>query len=234
MEGLPTIRILGVAGTPNRGGNTEQALAEALRASQTVEEVETELVSLAGVDIKPCINCLLCSTKGTRERPCPTFSDGMTELYPKMAEADGFIFASPVYYGSITGLMKNFMDRLHPFSNSYYYPDSVGFRGTLRFRPAGAIAVAAARNDGIEGALFTLYHCFLMHDMMIVGSQGIGNTYHTSGLGGAIVTEGKHNMVLTDHGGIRTVRTVGKKVATLAKALKNVRPQLEALKASTL
>jgi multimeric flavodoxin WrbA len=153
----------------------------------------------------------------------------MTDLYPKVATADGFVFASPVYFGSMTGLMKSFMDRLLPFTTSYYHPNSEsGFRETLRLRPAGAVAVGGARNDGTEATIYALHRCFLYHDMIPVGAQAIGNTYGISALGGAMFTEDKPNATARDSGGIDTVRILGKKVAVFAKALKTVRPVLEA------
>ena len=35
----------------------------------------------------------------------------MDEIYPKLKECDGLILASPVYFGSISTQLKQFMDR---------------------------------------------------------------------------------------------------------------------------
>ena len=69
-------------------------MAEALRASKTVDEIETELVNLAGLNINHCNGCNRCQHEGTQERPCPEFDDAMTALYQKMLNADGYIFAT--------------------------------------------------------------------------------------------------------------------------------------------
>jgi multimeric flavodoxin WrbA len=223
---LTRIKILGISGSPKKGGNCEQCLSESLKASQTVGDVETELISLAGLQVNPCNGCLRCHFKASRERPCPEFDDGMTTLYPKLINSDGFIFASPVYFGSVSALMKAFMDRLLPFTTAYYYPESE-FKETLRFKPAGAIAVGGARSDGVEGTLYSFHRFFLYHDMITVGAQTVGNIYGVSALGGAVVTEDKPNAVDRDRSGMATVKVIGEKVAMLAKAFKPVRPTLE-------
>ena len=60
---LDLIYILGIVGSPRRNGNTELLVSEALRV---VEEkgVKTELLRLAGKEIKPCDACLSCKKTG--------------------------------------------------------------------------------------------------------------------------------------------------------------------------
>jgi len=96
--------------------------------------------------------------------------DDMTQLYGELASSDGFLFASPVYYGSVTGIMKVFMDRFIPFHDDAESKSEL--RGALRFKPAGAIAVRGGRNDGMESVLDTFHRFFLYNDMVIVGTAG--------------------------------------------------------------
>ncbi len=56
-----------------------------------------------------------CWTEENTEKGCLAFDDVMNSIYHKVAVVDGYIFASPTYYGSVTGLMKVFIDRLLPF-----------------------------------------------------------------------------------------------------------------------
>jgi multimeric flavodoxin WrbA len=224
---MSTVKILGIGGSQRKSGNCERCLAEALKASSTVEGVETELVSLADLNINHCNGCCRCHFKGTKDRPCPEFDDAMTPLYAKLAESDGFIFASPVYFGSVSSTMKAFMDRTVPFTTGYYHPHGKSeFKETLRFRPAAGIAVGGGRNDGIETTLYTLYRFFLYHDMIAVGAQAIGNIAASS-FGGAVFSDEKPDVVNRDNIGIATVRLVGKKVAVLARALKTMRSPIE-------
>ena len=99
------IRVLGVVGSPRVGGNTERLVAEALMA-KAEGGAETELVRLAGKEIKPCDACLSCRKTGE----CHV-KDDFRPIFDKMVEADGIILASPVYFGSATPQIKAFVDR---------------------------------------------------------------------------------------------------------------------------
>jgi len=224
---MSATRILGVCGTQRKDSNCERCLAEALKAGSAVGGVETELVSLSGLHINHCDGCRRCHYKGTKRRPCPSYDDDMTPLYAKIAESDGFIFVSPVYFGSVSSTMKVFMDRTLPFTNGYYCPDTdVEFKETLRFRPAGGIAVGGSRNDGIETTLSTFYRFFLYHDMVAVGAQVVGNV-SASALGGTIFSDEKPDALKRDNIGASTIQATGRKVAILAKTLKTFRADVK-------
>lgn len=73
------------------------------------QTVEFEYLFLKEYHVEDCRGCDLCFQKG--EHFCPCKDDLMT-LKDKMLQADGLIFASPVYACQITGLMKRTLDRL--------------------------------------------------------------------------------------------------------------------------
>jgi len=99
------IHVLGIVGSPRTNGNTERLVAEALRV---VEEkgAETELLRLAGKEVKPCDACLSCRKTGE----CHMKDDFQT-IFDKMVKADGIILSSPVYFGSATPQIKALVDR---------------------------------------------------------------------------------------------------------------------------
>ncbi len=211
------IEILGVSGSPRKGGNTDQCLQEALHACS--RSCRTELVNLANLKIAECNACYRCKKEGTRELPCPAHDDDMTPLYAKLSSADGFLFASPVYYGSVTGIMKVFMDRFLPF-----YDESGSrseLKGALRFKPAGAIAVGGGRNDGIEATLFALHRFFLFNDMLVVGTAGYSDS--ASNLGGTVCSDSKPDALARDTLGKNTLTALGNKVSLMAERLAALR-----------
>ena len=57
------IRILGVSGSPVKGGNTEAFLDKALTYAASFEDVSTQMVSLAEKKISDCIHCNWCVAK---------------------------------------------------------------------------------------------------------------------------------------------------------------------------
>jgi len=207
------IKIVGVSGSPRKGGNTDSCLKEALRVCS--ERCSIQLISLANLKIAECDGCDRCKKEGTKKLPCPPHDDDMTELYGDLASADGFIFASPVYYGSVSGIMKTFMDRFIPF---YDDVDSRSeLKGVLRFKPAGAIAVGGSRNDGIEAVLDTFHRFFLYNDMIVVGTAGYASS--ASNLGGTIYSEGKPEALERDTYGRNSLRALGEKVSLIGEKL---------------
>lgn len=83
---------------------------EALKGAEEVGDIETELISLSGKKVMPCIGCFKCVE---RKKLCIfRDKDYMGEFYEKWFYADGIIIGSPVYHLSIPGILKNAIDRL--------------------------------------------------------------------------------------------------------------------------
>jgi multimeric flavodoxin WrbA len=89
----------------------------------------TEIINLRESNIIPCAGCEVCIIKGN----C-IHKDGVSELLDKMKKSDGIVIASPVYLRSISGLLKNFIDR----TCEYYH------RTELQGKPILSIAVTSA------------------------------------------------------------------------------------------
>jgi len=99
------LKAIGIVGSPRKGGNTEILTAHCLQAIAE-EGLDTELVSLAGLDIKGCNACGYCS-----DHDGCSIEDDLQPVYARMAEADAIVVASPVYYSSATSLVKGFLER---------------------------------------------------------------------------------------------------------------------------
>lgn len=99
------MKAIGISGSPRKNGNTEIITRHTLKAIEE-EGLDTELISLAGLDIRPCTACMVCSNRET----CP-IKDDLLPIYAKMKEADAIIISSPVYYGSATALIRGLMER---------------------------------------------------------------------------------------------------------------------------
>lgn len=72
-----------------------------------------KLISLDEMNINYCAGCNSC-TKNLKEY-C-VIKDDMQEIYKSLIEANKIIIASPVYMNFITGILKNMIDRLNPYS----------------------------------------------------------------------------------------------------------------------
>lgn len=101
------MKILGILGSSRPGGNTELLLDIALDKARK-ECGETSKVLLRDLNIKPCDGCNGCFSNGE----C-VIDDDMHQVYEKIRWANGIIWASPVYYWSMSGLTKMAMDRTY-------------------------------------------------------------------------------------------------------------------------
>ena len=96
---------VGILGSTRKGGNTEILLDAALEEAQKVGRAARKIV-LRDKTIAPCNGCMSCAPTGE----C-VLEDDMREVYQGIREADAVIWASPVYYWSMTGLAKTALDR---------------------------------------------------------------------------------------------------------------------------
>lgn len=110
-----TKRILILRGSPRENGNSS-ALAERISDGAREAGSDVENVYLHPLDIRACDACDECmGTNGV----C-VIKDDMQSLYPKVAGADAIVFASPIYWFTISAQMKLFIDRLYAFQGSHW------------------------------------------------------------------------------------------------------------------
>jgi multimeric flavodoxin WrbA len=200
------VKVLGVSGSPRKGRNTEILLRASLEAAGE-EGAETELLSLSDYRILPCNGCNVC----VRGKPCPLDSqDDMGRILERLLEADALILAAPSYFGSVPGLMKNFMDRTRPLKMS-------GHR--LGGKVVSALSVSGLRHGGGERVAESIIHFGLVHGMVIVGGCDDPLTGGHFGIG-ALQGETGWRGVEEDRIAISNARGVGRRVARIASALK--------------
>lgn len=182
-------KILIINGSPRQNGNTHTALQE---VKKSIEEqgIETEYLQIGSLPIRGCVACQKC-----RETGACVFDDEVNRVAAKLAEADGLVVGSPVYYASPNGTLISFLDRLF-YSASYDLRNKVG------------AAVVVARRGGCSAALDVLNKYFAISNMPIATSQ-YWNMAHGNQLGETV----------QDLEGMQTMRQLGRNVAFLAKSI---------------
>ena len=139
------MKIVGILGSPREGGNTEIFLDVALEEAQK-NGVIIDKISLRDKSIAPCDGCLGCTQTGK----CVIEDDGQ-EVYNKMLEAEGIIWATPVYFWSMTSHTKTLMDRTY----------ALGFpKLRLANKVGGLITVAGGRGCTSTANIFNMYFNF--------------------------------------------------------------------------
>ncbi len=101
------MKILAINGSPRTTRSTTRRLAQFVLDGAAEAGAEIDMIDLCDLRITPCTACEGCSFNGI----C-VYDDDVPALVARMSEADGIIFASPVYIDNVSGQMKIFFDRL--------------------------------------------------------------------------------------------------------------------------
>ncbi len=189
------MNVVAFCGSARKNGNTHKLLETVLEPLNEAG-VATELVELAGSNVKGCRACFVCMKK--KDRSCVIKDDLVNECISKMAAADAIILGSPTYFADVSTEMKALIDRSGMVSRA---------NGDLYRRKPGA-AVVAVRRAGSIHAFDTMNHFFQISQMIIVGSS-----YWNIGIGR------EKGEVAADEEGIRTMRQLGENMLWLLEKI---------------
>ncbi len=99
------MRVLGIAGSPRRGGNTDLLLAEVMKGAAS-RGAEVKIIILNDLKIAPCQHCDACLETGR----CKV-EDDMQMVYDELMKADRIVLASPIQFMTVTAQAKAMIDR---------------------------------------------------------------------------------------------------------------------------
>ncbi|GMO50476.1 MAG: flavodoxin family protein [Termitinemataceae bacterium] len=185
------MKVIAFNGSPNKNGTCNRGIKEL--SSQLVKEgVECEIIQVGSSSIAGCKSCGACRKDGSGH--CIIKDDMVNECIDKAKKADGIIIASPVYYGSIAGTFKCFLDRFF-------------FAGGKLSRKAGAAIATVRRTGGIN-----TFH--QLNNYLNLGGLIITPTVYWNVLHGNNASDAEK-----DGEGLYTLRTVGRNMAWLLKTL---------------
>lgn len=134
------MNILGISGSPRRGGNSDLLLEKALEGARSKGAI-TENIRLNDLSFRPCQECGGCDKTGR----C-VIEDGMQVVYKKFEEADRVIIASPVFFGSLSAETKMMIDRFNCCWISKHLKDKSPL--SPKKRKAIFFSVSASGKDG--------------------------------------------------------------------------------------
>jgi multimeric flavodoxin WrbA len=185
-------KVLLVSASPRKKGNTAQLIEECARV---IEEngVQSEIISLAGMELGSCLACGSCAKLGECKQ-----DDGLNGMIARLKEAGGFVVGTPVYFGTARGDLMSALQRIGMVSKS---TDNF-----LSRKVGGPIAVA--RRGGHTATIQELLMFYLINDMIVPGS------YYWNMVFGRTPGE-----VWEDEEGIVVVRRFAENVAWLVNSL---------------
>ena len=199
------MKVLLINGSPNPKGNTAIALDQT-EAVFTEKGFSTERLEVGGELIQGCVGCFGCFKARTGK--CVKFpKDQVNDWIDKLAEADGIVLGSPVYYAGINGTFKSFLDR------AFF----AALAGGNPLRHKVGLAVAAVRRAGSMPTLDQLNRYFSIMEMAIAS----GNYWlQVHGM-----TPGEAN---EDPEGLQSVRVGAENMAWLLRIMEHGRDAIPA------
>lgn len=188
------MKVLIINGSPRLSGNSARLIKE-LTNTFSKFNTESEVVNIGNKDVRGCIACNYCHSKG---EGC-VFKDVVNEASTKFKEADALIVVSPVYYGSPNGTLISFLDRLFQSRNF-----------DVRMKVGAAFVIA--RRAGTTASFDVLNKYFTISGMPVVSGD-----YWNNGFGRL---EGE---IEQDKEGLRNARIVAKRMVFLMNAIKEAK-----------
>jgi len=117
------MKVVLLQGSPRKKGNTASLAESLLKGMMNDPELKVERIFLHDMKILPCRGCNKCHKV---LEPACVIKDDMSEIYPKILDADILIMASPVYWWNISAQLKLAIDRMNAL---LYGEDYTNFKG---------------------------------------------------------------------------------------------------------
>lgn len=195
-------KVLMLNGSPHEHGSCSRALSEIAGVLEE-EGAESHVCWIGDGPVRGCTACGACAKLGR----C-VFDDGVNEFRALADAADGFVFGTPVYFGSANASMGAFLDRL-------FYSDGLGCEGTVRsktFFMKPAASVATLRRTDSSGTLDQINRYFYHRQMPIVTSRSWSSAHGNT-----------PEELAQDEEGLYTLRVLARNMAYLLHALEAAR-----------
>ena len=189
------MQVLMLNGSWGANGSTMAGLNE-MTAVFAAAGVEAETVQLG---TKPVMDCIACGKCAELKR-CVFANDPVNEFAEKAKTADGFVFASPVYYAHPSGRIQSFLDRV--------FFSTMRADGNMAFRHKPVASIVVARRAGTSASFDVLNKYAGITEMITVGST-YWNEFH------ALTRED----VSEDGEGMQTLRNLARNMIYVMKCI---------------
>lgn len=165
------VRIAAIIGSYRKGGMVDQAVDEVL-ASAREEGARVTKVYLVDTQIEFCTNCRLCAQKeGAARGICPV-ADQMAQVLDLVEESDAVILASPTNFGTVTAVMKRFIERLVCYA---YWPWGMAApKVRSKELPRRAVLIASSAAPAFLARLLTPIVKLLKQAAELLGARSVG------------------------------------------------------------
>lgn len=159
--------LIAFVGSARRGGNTDVLVSEAL-ASARKAGATARRIRLSELDMRPCRGCMRCASGR-----CRSHRDDMDLILTSMLEARALLFATPVYFWNVSGLMKTLWDRMLPLAGLDFSTRPLVMKPQLVGTRAGVIVI----QEEAEGPHGSIPRLFFDRNIADFGMERTGEVF---------------------------------------------------------
>lgn len=142
-------KVIIINGSYRESGFTEKML-DIMDQKLKAAGISVETLVLREIPLSFCQNCRDCTqSEGSEPGKC-IIEDGMHTLIEKLEAADGYIFASPTNYGTVTALFKRFLERMTVYA---YWPWGTAAPSHRKKISKSAVCVSSCAAPSLMGRL---------------------------------------------------------------------------------
>jgi multimeric flavodoxin WrbA len=125
------MNVIGINGSPRKQWNTATLVSKALEGA-AAQGAATELFHLYDLNFKGCTSCFACKLRGGKSYGKCAMNDDLAPVLAKIATADALVIGSPIYFGTVTGETRSFLERLLFPYLTYTVPYGTLFSGKIK------------------------------------------------------------------------------------------------------
>lgn len=140
------MNILVISGSPRKGGNTD-IMAETFAESARSARNQVVIKNAGALTVSPCLACEYCFA---HDGQCVQ-KDDMADILAEVDKADMIVFASPIYWFSMTAQIKAVIDRLYARAQKGFHAKSTAL--LLNAMSDGVFTAAIAQYKDTNGYL---------------------------------------------------------------------------------
>jgi len=156
------IKVVGISGSPRKGGNTDILLDNALEGAREAGG-DVIKIRLNDLSMKGCQECGDCQTTGK----C-VLDDDMQKLYDLLEALDVLIIASPVFFSGLSSQTKMMIDRCQSlWARKYRLNRPIATEGKRR---GVFLSVGGMKRSDFSGAISTIKVFFTSIDVEFIGA----------------------------------------------------------------
>ncbi len=158
------MKVLGIYGSPRKGGNTDQLLDKALEAAQSVG-ADISKIYARRLKMSGCLECGGCDKTGK----C-VVDDDMQTVYPLLEASEVIFLASPIFFYGVSAQVKALIDRAQACWSKRMLEKTPEQRKTYDSGKGYLIAAGATRGENLfEGSILTAKYFYDALDMSYEG-----------------------------------------------------------------